>query len=62
MIHFEDHSSGDPQRIEYEDEEFCSIFPLETLSRARYSSRSSMNKEQTKVKVKPHAIHKGPDR
>ena len=62
MIYFEDDLSGDPQRIRYQDEELCSIFPLETLSRARYSSRSSMYKEQKKVKVDPHAIHKGPDR
>ena len=62
MIYFEDDLSGDPQRIRYQDEEFCSIFPIETLSRARYSSRSSMYKEQKKVKVDPHAIHKEPDR
>ena len=62
MIYFEDDLSGDPQRIRYQDEEFCSIFPIETLSRARYSSRSSMYKEQKKVKVDPHAIHKGTDR
>ena len=62
MIYFEDHLRGDPQIIKYEDEELCSIFPLETLSRTRYSSRSSMYKEQKKVKVEPHAIHRGPDR